>query len=180
MSNFLFNADAFETFSAVHAVGLQFGKMFALFGAGFSIGRNFMRVINTKVRSGVAMSNVIRDTIISFVVGYVSSGLISGIVNSSVGRSVTANLGVTPSTDGITDGGEAAASALSVAANNLVETVQGGIFGLMSTVGFDVGNTAIGSTLSGTSSIFGTMGPSIVVVVFGAIIGSVVSLIFER
>ena len=167
--NFLFSAEAFETFAASHAVGLHFGKMFGLFGLGFSVGRNFMRVMNARIRSGVAMSNVIRDTIIFFIVGYASSSLLGGIVNSGVGTTASSTLGITPPP--MTGGGNVgAAGGLIVAADQLVNSVTGGVGGLMTAAGVDVGNTAL----------VGTFGSSLSLVLIGAIIGCLVSLIFER
>lgn len=167
--SFLFSAEAFETFAASHAVGLHFGKMFGLFGLGFSVGRNFMRVMNARIRSGVAMSNVIRDTIIFSIVGYASSSLLGGIVNSGVGTTASSTLGITPPPMAA-GGNVGAAGGLIVAADQLVNSVTGGIGGLMTAAGVDVGNSAL----------VGTLGSSLSLVLIGAIIGCLVSLIFER
>lgn len=167
--SFLFSAEAFETFSASHAVGLHFGKMFGLFGVGFSVGRNFMRVMNARIRSGVAMSNVIRDTIIFSIVGYASSSVLGGIVNSGVGTTASSTLGITPPPMAA-GGNVGAAGGLIVAADQLVNSVTGGIGGLMTAAGVDVGNSAL----------VGTIGSSLSLVLIGAIIGCLVSLIFER
>lgn len=167
--SFLFSAEAFETFAASHAVGLHFGKMFGLFGLGFSVGRNFMRVMNARIRSGVAMSNVIRDTIIFSIVGYASSSVLGGIVNSGVGTTASSTLGITPPPMAA-GGNVGAAGGLIGAADELVASVTGGVNGLMTAAGVDVGNSAL----------VGTLGSSLSLVLIGAIIGCLVSLIFER
>lgn len=169
--NFLFSAEAFETFAAAHAVGLHFAKTFGLFGLGFSLGKNFMRVMNVRIRSGVAMSNVIRDTIIFFIVGYAASSVLGGIVNSGIGTTASSTLGISPSmVAGNSGGAVGAAGGLIGAADELVNSVTGGVNGLMTAAGVDVGNTAL----------VGTLGSSLSLVLIGAIIGCLVSLIFER
>lgn len=173
--SFLFNAEAFETFSAAHAIGLQYAKTFGLFGAGFSIGRNFMRVMNARIRSGVALANIIRDTIISFIVGYAGSSLIGGIVNSSVGTTASSTLGITPSTLPSGNDVNAAGGDLIFAADKLVGSVTGGLNGLMSAAGVE----NVVPTISSGGAL-GIVGPSLMLVLVGAIIGCVVSLIFER
>lgn len=167
--NFLFSAEAFETFAAAHAVGLHFAKTCGLFGLGFSLGKNFMRVMNVRIRSGVAMSNVIRDTIIFFIVGYAASSLLGGIANSSIGTTASSTLGIAPPSMAV-GGNVGAAGGLIGAADELVASVTGGVNGLMNATGVDVGNTAL----------VGTLGSSLSLVLIGAIIGCLVSLIFER
>ena len=171
--NILFSADAFETFAASHAVGLHFGKTFGLFGIGFSVGRNFMRVMNARIRSGVAMSNVIRDTIIFFIVGYAGSAIFSGIANSTAGTTASSTLGITPPAvnSGVNVG---AAGDLIVASDKLVNSVTSGVFGLMNSAGVDVAVPAVGG------GVLGTIAPSLTLVAIGALIGCLVSLIFER
>lgn len=57
---------AVSNFSATAA---PIGKLFALYGAGFSFGKNVIRVMRGKTSWAVTVADVIRDTIIAFLIG---------------------------------------------------------------------------------------------------------------
>lgn len=185
----------FEVFSAMHDTGLQFGKTIVLYGAGFSIGKNVIRVIRGKERGAVAVANVIRDVMIFFGFGYIGGALGSGAVRAAFGKNVDVNLNsVAPS---VTDSavGESA-TALSGAAGDLIERVTEGVVGQIAQTGGNVGgqltaatsDTAIGgavativNTLGAASSLIGGGASSIVpAVTFGFAIGILFAFIFDN
>ena len=84
MGTELLSKEFIETFSAIHATGLPVAKTFALYGAGFSVGKNIVKTIRGSIRGGVAIADVIRDTIISFGVGYIIGATSGGAIISAV------------------------------------------------------------------------------------------------
>ena len=70
MSVGIFSEEFFETFYNLHEQGLPFAKTFVIYGAGFSLGKNFVRILRGSIRGGVAVSDFIRDVIVAFIVGY--------------------------------------------------------------------------------------------------------------
>ena len=84
MSTEFLSRELIETFSGIHAMGLPLAKTFALYGAGFSVGKNIVKSIRGTVRGGVAVSDVLRDTIIAFGVGYVLGPASGGMIVSTV------------------------------------------------------------------------------------------------
>ena len=184
----------FEVFSAMHDTGLQFGKTIVLYGAGFSIGKNVIRVVRGKERGGVAIANVIRDTAIFFGLGYIGGAMGSGAVRAALGKNLDANLVTAPAS--VTDSavGESA-TALSGAAGDLIERVTKGVVGQMAETGSNVGgqltaaasDTAVGGavatiihTLGAVGSIMGGGASSIVpAVMFGFVIGMLFAVIFD-
>ena len=70
MSVGIFSEEFFETFYNLHEQGLPFAKTFVIYGAGFSLGKNFVRILRGSIRGGVAVSDFIRDVIFAFIVGY--------------------------------------------------------------------------------------------------------------
>lgn len=79
MSVGIFSEEFFEIFYNLHAQGLPFAKMFVFYGAGFSIGKNFVRILRGSIRGGVAVSDFIRDVILAFIVGYFIGNIGVGI-----------------------------------------------------------------------------------------------------
>ncbi len=198
MFNFIGNPQLFDTISAMHATGFQFGKTIVMYGAGFSIGKNIIRIIRGSVRGAVAFSNVIRDTIIFFVISYLAGSLGSGAVRMATvatGTNISVDTGA--ATAGMTQGavGESAV-ALSGAAGELVERVTSGLFGMMGSAGGNVGDTltmatsgtAAGGAVAGFVGALNSIGSAtgsltlsiISSVLFGALIGAFVALIFDK
>lgn len=184
----------FEALTAMHDTGLQFGKTIVLYGAGFSIGKNVIRVIRGKERGGVAFANVIRDVMIFFGFAYVGGALGSGAIRAALGKQVDVNsIAATPA---VTDSavGESA-TALSGAAADLIERVTKGVVGQMAETGGNVGgqltaaasDTAVGgavativNTLGAAGSLIGGGASSIVpAVMFGFLIGVLFAFIFD-
>ena len=83
MSVGFLSAEFITNISILHERALPFGKSFALFGAGFAIGKNIIKVVRGNARAGVAVSDVIRDVIIAFGLGY-------GIGAAGIGEKLSA------------------------------------------------------------------------------------------
>ena len=79
MSVGIFSEDFIDTFYNLHEMGLPIAKIFVLYGAGFSIGKNFVKVMRGSARFGVAVSDLIRDVIAAFIVGYFIGGVGIGV-----------------------------------------------------------------------------------------------------
>ena len=185
-----------ENFSAMHAGGVQLGKTIALYGAGFTIGKNAVRVFNGKVRGSVAIANVTRDTAIFFGISYLAGFLSSGAIQvASTATSTHVPVAISPTTSGAGVIGESA-SELSGAASNLVDRVTNGLFGTISSAGTDVGgklttataDTAIGGAVATIVGLFGTIGTAVGLstvsgapsVLFGLVIGVIFAFIFDK
>ena len=199
MSAILSNPAAFDALSAMHHTGLSFGKTIALYGAGFSIGKNIVRVLRGKVNYGVAIANVIRDAAIFFGVSYLGAAFFSGAANMAqvVTNSSMPNVDLSAASVDVRNSavGESA-TGLIAAANNLVEKVTSGLFGMMGSAGTSVGDkittatadTAMGGTVAAFVGTFGTLGnmiggPAAAIMpglIIGAIIGAIYSLLFNR
>ena len=194
----MLNQFSFENFSAMHAGGVQLGKTIALYGAGFTIGKNIVRVFNGKVRGSVAISNIIRDTAIFFGISYLAGFLSSGAIQvASNATNVNVPVAISPTTSGTGGGivGESA-SEISGAASNLVDRVTNGLFGTISSAGTDVGSkltnatadTAIGGAVATIVGLFGVIGTAVGLstvsgapsVLFGLVIGVVFAFIFDK
>ena len=65
----------FGAMSNFSATAAPIGKLFALYGAGFSIGKNIVKVMRGRTHAGVAVADVIRDTIIAFIIGCMVGGV---------------------------------------------------------------------------------------------------------
>ena len=187
----------FVNFSAMHETGVQLGKTVALYGLGFSIGRNIILVFRGKVRGGVAMAHVLRDTAVVFGVGYLFGALGGSVIN--LARKAT---GTTfPSFGGTTNSGGnsemvSVATDLSAAAENLVEKVTRGVFDMISSASSSVGTTAtmatqdtfLGNVVGVLVSILGAAGvatgnaviPAVSSILLGALVGLIFALIFDR
>lgn len=199
MSVILSNAAAFDALSAMHQTGLSFGKTIALYGAGFSIGKNIVRVLRGKVNYGVAIANVIRDTAIFFGVSYLGAAFFSGAANMAqvATNSSMPNVDLSAASADVKNSavGESA-TGLATAANDLVEKFTKGLFGMMGSAGTSMGDkitaatadTAMGGTVAAFVGTFGTLGnmiggPAAAIVpglIIGAIIGAIYSLLFNR
>ena len=70
---------------AMHSAGVQLALTFALYFAGFSVGRYFVYVVRNEIRGSVALADIIRDTAVAFGVGYVSGGLVNAIARTNLG-----------------------------------------------------------------------------------------------
>ena len=75
MSIGIFSEEFFETFYALHEMGMPFAKTFVVYGAGFSIGKNLIKLFRGTIRGGVAISDFIRDVILAFIGGYFIGGV---------------------------------------------------------------------------------------------------------
>jgi hypothetical protein len=61
----------FENLSSMHTIAVPFAKTFVLYGLGFSIGKNIVKVMRNRIRMSVAIADIARDSIIAFFIGYV-------------------------------------------------------------------------------------------------------------
>ena len=197
MSNFLQDSQAFNNLSAMHDAGLNFGSTIALYGAGFSIGKHIIRLTRGKVTFGVAVANVIRDTLIFFGISYFGGALASGAIKlaaSATNANIPTDLNAV--TSGVTDTavGESA-TALSGAASDLIRRVTDGLFGMMGSAGSSVGGklteatagTEMGGTVAAFVDTFGKIGSfiggatssAVPAILFGAVIGIIFAVIKE-
>ena len=178
----MLNNFSFENFSAMHAGGVQLGKTIVLYGAGFTIGKNIVRVFHGKIRGSVAVANVIRDIAIFFGISYLAGFLSSGAIQvASQATNASVPVAITPTTPGASGSVIAdSASDLSTAASNLVERVTSGLFGTIS--------SAFGGPVATIVSVFGSIGTILgestvsgaPAVLFGLIIGAVFAFIFDK
>ena len=87
----------FLNLSSFHTAGVPFAKTLVLYGLGFSIGKNIVKVMRNRIRISVATADVIRDTIIAFLIGYVIGAAGVGIFISNsldtAGRIISQTLG---------------------------------------------------------------------------------------
>ena len=194
----MLNNFSFENFSAMHAGGVQLGKTIVLYGAGFTIGKNIVRVFHGKIRGSVAVANVIRDVAIFFGISYLAGFLSSGAIQvASQATNASVPVAITPTTPGASGSVIAdSASDLSTAASNLVERVTSGLFGTISSAGTNIGDkltastadTAFGGPVATIVSVFGSIGTILgestvsgaPAVLFGLIIGAVFAFIFDK
>lgn len=93
MSVGIFSEDFIDIFYNLHEMGLPVAKIFVLYGAGFSIGKNFVKVMRGSARFGIAVSDFIRDVIAAFIVGYFIGGVGIGVqIFQAMGGDVTGGL----------------------------------------------------------------------------------------
>ena len=182
-------------FSAMHEMGVRFGKTAALYGFGFSIGRNIIQVFRGKVRGGVAMAHILRDTAIFLGVGYLVGAGGGGVMSVTTNATST-----TVPILGATSGGNSelvnAATDLSAAAENLIEKVTRGAFETLSSASSSVGTTAtmaaqdtiLGNVVGVLVSILGAAGvatgnaaiSAVTSIFFGALVGLIFGFMFDR
>jgi len=88
----IFNEAFIETFYNLHEMGLPFAKTFVFYGAGFSIGKMFIKMMRGTIRFGVAVSDFIRDVILAFIAGYFIGGVgVGAKIFQAMGGDVTEN-----------------------------------------------------------------------------------------
>ena len=87
-----FSEDFFETISNIHELGVSFGKTIVLYGVGFSLSKNIIRVVRSRIRTSVAIADFIRDVIVIFIIGYVIGGVGIGEILSTALDSTTTEI----------------------------------------------------------------------------------------
>ena len=60
------------------------GRLFALYGAGFSFGKNIIRVMRGRTGWAVTLADVIRDSIIAFLIGCMIGGVGGETISESL------------------------------------------------------------------------------------------------
>ena len=153
--------------SAMHEAGLRVGKNGAMYGAGFSIGSNIVRMMRGDVSAGEALGNVAIDTAVAGGVGYVG-----GAVGSAVGRTVA---------------GKAIASAAGAVGTAIEGTAIGGaVMGAAGTATAAIGGaatTAVSSALGAVGLAGTAVGAAAIaaapVVAVGAVVGGIFSFLFD-
>ena len=65
----------FVAVSNFSATAAPTGRLFALYGVGFSFGKNIIRVMRGRTGWAVTVADVIRDTIIAFIIGSMIGGM---------------------------------------------------------------------------------------------------------
>lgn len=98
----------FGAISTFHTAAAPLGKTFALYGVGFSVGKNIIRVMRGRTHAGVAVADVIRDAIIAFIIGYAIGAVDVGKTIStsldSLSSTFTKTLGITADPSSIISG----------------------------------------------------------------------------
>ena len=186
---------AANNLSAMHEAGLQTAKSGALYGAGFSVGKNIVAMMRGDVSAGEAVGNVVIDTAVSGGVGYATGAVGSAIARTAVGRAAASALGsATTAISGTAVGGAVtgAVGSATAAIGGLATTATAGAVGAVGTAGAAVGGaltaatagTAIGGAVAtgvaGATAAGAAIGAAAIaaapVVAVGAVIGGLVSL----
>lgn len=189
---------AANNFSAMHAAGKQVGKTGAMYGAGFSIGKNIVGMMRGEISAGEAAVNVACDTAVSYGVGYATGAVGSAVARTAVGKAAASALGSATSAISGTAVGRAVTGAVGTATaaiGGAAATATAGAVGAIGTAGAAVGSalttatagTAIGGAVAtgvaGTAAAGAAIGAAAVaaapVVAVGAVIGGVFSFFFD-
>ena len=189
---------AVNNLSAMHEAGKQVGKTGAMYGAGFSIGRNIVKMMNGEISAGEAVGNVAVDTAISYGTGYATGAVGSAVARTAVGKAAASAIGsATAAIEGTAIGGAVtgAVGSATAAVGGLATSATAGAVGVIGAAGSAVGGalttatagTAIGSAVAtgvaGTAAAGAAIGAAAVaaapVVAVGAIIGGLFSLFFD-
>lgn len=189
---------AVNNLSAMHEAGKQVGKTGAMYGAGFSIGRNIVKMMNGEISAGEAVGNVAVDTAISYGTGYATGAVGSAVARTAVGKAAASAIGsATAAIEGTAIGGAVtgAVGSATAAVGGLATSATAGAVGVIGAAGSAVGGalttatagTAIGGAVAtgvaGTAAAGAAIGAAAVaaapVVAVGAVIGGLFSLFFD-
>ena len=189
---------AVNNLSAMHEAGKQVGKTGAMYGAGFTIGRNIVKMMNGEISAGEAVGNVAVDTAISYGTGYATGAVGSAVARTAVGKAAASAIGsATAAIEGTAIGGAVtgAVGSATAAVGGLATSATAGAVGVIGAAGSAVGGalttatagTAIGSAVAtgvaGTAAAGAAIGAAAVaaapVVAVGAVIGGLFSLFFD-
>ncbi len=184
--------------SAMHEAGKQVGKTGAMYGAGFSIGKNIVGMMRGDVTAGEAVANVAIDTTVSYGVGYASGAVGSAVARTAAGKAIGSAVGsATAAIEGTAIGGAVtgAVGSATAAVGGLATSATAGAVGAIGAAGSAVGGaltaatagTAIGGAVAtgvaGTAAAGAAIGAAAVaaapVVAVGAVIGGLFSLFFD-
>lgn len=184
--------------SAIHNAGVSAAKTGALYGAGFSAGRNIVDVARGKISAGEAAANVVCDTAISGGVSYVGGAAASAIGRTAAGRAVGAAIGSVGATVSSVPVVGTAVGAVSTATAAIGSAAAGAVatgVGAVGAVGSAVGSAAVAATAGtavggavaagvGAATAAGAaIGAAAVaaapVLAVGAVIGGIFSIFFD-
>lgn len=184
--------------SAMHEASLKVGKSGAMYGAGFSIGKNIVDMMRGNVSAGEAVGNVARDTAVSGGLGYASGAVGSAVARTAAGKAIGAALGsATTAIEGTAVGSAVtgAVGSTTAAIGGLATSATAGAVGVVSAAGSAVGGaltaatagTAIGGAVAtgvgATAAAGAALGAAAVaaapVVAAGAILGGICSFLFD-
>ena len=190
--------NAVNNLSAMHAAGKQVGKSGAMYGAGFSIGKNIVGMMRGKVGAGEAIGNVAIDTTVSYGVGYATGAVGSAVARTAAGRVAASAIGsATAAIEGTAIGGAVtgAVGSATAAVGGLATSATAGAVGAIGAAGSAVGGaltaatagTAIGGAdatgVAGTAAAGAAIGAAAIaaapVVAVGAVVGGLFSLFFD-
>ena len=149
--------------SAMHEAGLSAGKNGAMYGAGFSIGSNIVKMMRGDVSAGEALGNVAIDTAVAGGVGYVGGAIGSAVGRTVAGRAIATAAGAV--------GTAVKGTAIGGAVVGAVGTASAAVSGAAATA---VGAVGLAGTAVGAAAIAAAP-----VVVGGAILGGICSLLFD-
>ena len=162
-----------------HMTACEFAKSGALYGAGFSIGKNIVGMMKGDVTAGEAIGNVAIDTAVSGAVGYGAGVVSTGVrmAGSALGRTAAgAAISSAAGTVGTAIGGTAVGSAVVSGAS--------AITGAAAATSAAIGGAAASATAAGLGAV-GLAGTAVgaaaiaaaPVVAVGAVIGGAFSLL---
>ena len=183
--------------SAMHETGLHTAKTGAMYGAGFSIGKNIVGMMRGDVTAGEAAANVAVDTAVSGAVSYGVGAVGSAAARTVAGRAIATGAGVVgeaiagTSVGGAVIGG---ATAVTGAIGGAAASATGAAIGAVGAAGSAVGAAAVSATagtaiggavaagVGATAAAGAAIGAAAVaaapVVAVGAVVGGLFSLFF--
>ena len=156
-----------NNFKAMHDAGVNVAKSGAMYGGGFSAGKNIVDMARGKVSAGEALGNVAIDTAVSGGVGYVSGAVGSAVGRTMAGKAIASAVGaVGTAIEGTTIGGAVIGTAGTATAviGGAATTAVSGALGAVGLAGTALGTAAIAAAP---------------VVAVGAVVGGICSLIFD-
>lgn len=187
--------EAKEVATALHKAGMASAKTGALFGSGFSLGKNAMQVLSGEKEFSEAAGDVAKDTIVAGTVGYSAGVVGAAFASTSAGAAVTGALSSAGAAIvGTTVGGAAVGlgtatvtalgSAGAAAVGTAVGTV-GAVGGAISsaavsaTAGTMIGGavvSGVGAATAGAAALGAAAVAAAPVVAVGAVLGGLFSL----
>ena len=148
-----------EVATALHKAGMASAKTGAIFGSGFSLGKNAVKVLSGEKDMSEAVEDVAKDTVVAGAVGYGT-----GVVGTAIAS---------------TSAGAAVAGALSSAGAAISGTAVGGAAVGAGTAAIgaigSAGVATVGSAVGAVGAVGGAIGSAAVTATAGTVIGGAVA-----
>ncbi len=138
-----------EVAKVLHNAGMKSAKTGVLFGSGFSIGRNAVKVLSGEKDISEAVTDVAQDTVVAGAVGYGTGVVGTAIASTSAGATVAGALSsAAAAVSGTTIGGAAvgAGTAAISAIGSAGAAAVGSAVGTVGAVGGAIGSAAVTAT----------------------------------